>query len=105
MATTPEACLSHLPDDQLDTLAGCLLAIGHPTRLKIVCLLAAGERSVNELTAELGLVQPLVSQHLRVLANRGVVVTRREGNRIYYALGPPALRALLEKMRAVYCGG
>ena len=105
MATTPEPCLTHLPDDQLDTLAGCLLAIGHPTRLKIVCLLVAGERCVNDLVAELALVQPLVSQHLRVLTNRGVLATRREGNRIYYALRPPALLALLEKMRAVYCGG
>lgn len=104
MATTPEPCWQQLPDGQLDTLAGCLLAIAHPTRLKLVCLLAGGERSVNDLAAELGIVQPLASQHLRILANRGVLRPRREGNRVYYGVRLPALHALLEKMRAVYCG-
>jgi DNA-binding transcriptional ArsR family regulator len=57
-----------------------------PKRLMIISELREGEKSVNELVAALQVPQAVVSRHLAVLRNRGVVVTRREGVNIYYRL-------------------
>lgn len=57
-----------------------------PKRLMIISELREGEKSVNELVVALKVPQAVVSRHLAVLRNRGVVVTRREGVNIYYRL-------------------
>ena len=57
-----------------------------PKRLMIISELREGEKSVNELVAALQVPQAVVSRHLAVLRNRGVVVTRREGVNIFYRL-------------------
>ena len=57
-----------------------------PKRLMIISELREGEKSVNELVAALQVPQAVVSRHLAVLRNRGVVITRREGVNIFYRL-------------------
>jgi DNA-binding transcriptional ArsR family regulator len=57
-----------------------------PKRLMIISELRDREKSVNELVAALQVPQAVVSRHLAVLLNRGVVVTRREGVNIFYRL-------------------
>lgn len=67
--------------------AGELLrALASPIRLAIVTELAAGQRCVHELVDALGVAQPLVSQHLRVLRGAGVVWGARRGREIAYSL-------------------
>jgi DNA-binding transcriptional ArsR family regulator len=58
------------------------------TRLRMVLLLAKGERSVNEISAELDMAQPLVSHHLGLLRMNGVLLDKREGKRVLYGLNP-----------------
>ena len=58
------------------------------TRLKILRILAGGERPVVALTSELRLPQPTVSHHLAWLRTMDLVSPRRQGKHIYYALGP-----------------
>jgi DNA-binding transcriptional ArsR family regulator len=60
------------------------------TRLKILRILAGGERPVVALTSELGLPQPTVSHHLAWLRMMDLVSPRRQGKHVYYALGPAA---------------
>ena len=55
-------------------------------RLMIIHELREGEKSVNELAERLGLKQSNTSQHLSILRRAGVVITRREGNTVYYDL-------------------
>lgn len=69
-------------------------AIAEPRRREIVDLLAAGERSVGDLVRELRLAQPLVSKHLKVLRDVGVVVVREEGRQRFYRLNGPALKPI-----------
>jgi DNA-binding transcriptional ArsR family regulator len=69
-------------------------ALAEPRRRQIVDLLAAGERSVNDLVAMTGLAQPQVSKHLRVLREVGVVAAREEGRRRLYTLNGPALKPI-----------
>src|SRR5689334_19657285 len=69
-------------------------AVAEPLRRQILDLLAGGERSVNDLVALLGLAQPQVSKHLRVLREVGLVDVRDEGRQRLYRLNGPALKPI-----------
>jgi DNA-binding transcriptional ArsR family regulator len=69
-------------------------AIAEPRRRELLDELADGERSVNELVASLGLTQPLVSKHLRVLRQVGAVRVRDDGRRRLYSVDANALRPI-----------
>jgi ArsR family transcriptional regulator len=61
-------------------------ALADPKRLCVLQSLADGELSVRELSERVGCHVPNMSQHLAVLRNSGLVLTRRDGNAIYYRL-------------------
>lgn len=61
-------------------------ALSDPNRVKIVTMLEVRELCVCELTALLGVAQPTVSKHLRILEDTGLVSFRKEGNWIIYRL-------------------
>ena len=69
-------------------------AVAEPRRREILDVLASGEQSVNELVRMLGMSQPLVSKHLRVLREVGAVDVRGEGRRRLYRLNGPALKPI-----------
>jgi ArsR family transcriptional regulator, arsenate/arsenite/antimonite-responsive transcriptional repressor len=71
-------------------------ALSDATRLRIVDLLRGGERCVCELTDALELGQSLLSFHLKILKNAGLVSDRREGRWAYYALDVDAFSQLEE---------
>ncbi len=69
-------------------LAGIFKALGDPTRLRIVHLLATdttGTLGVSDLAGQLGISQPAVSQHLKTLKSEGFVTSRREGFHVYFS--------------------
>ena len=68
-------------------------ALGDETRLRIIEQLASGERSVSDLMARLDLGQSLMSHHLRILRESGLVSDRRDGRWIHYSIAEPALAA------------
>jgi DNA-binding transcriptional ArsR family regulator len=75
--------------------------LGDPTRRAIFELLARSPSSVTELAERLPVSRPAVSQHLRVLKDGGLVVSRAEGTRRVYQLNPAgvdALRAYLDRI-------
>jgi DNA-binding transcriptional ArsR family regulator len=71
-------------------------AIAEPRRRQIVDALAGGQRSVNELVASLGVPQPLVSKHLRVLREVGIVTAREVGRQRLYQLNGRALQPVYD---------
>ncbi len=75
-------------------------AVAEPQRRRILDLLAAGERSVGELVRELGLAQPQVSKHLRVLREVGVVHVRDDGRWRLYRLNGSALKPIHDWVKA-----
>ncbi len=66
-------------------------ALADPKRLCVLQSLAAGELSVRDLSDRVGCQVPNMSQHLAVLRNSGLVLTRRDGNAIYYRLADPRI--------------
>ena len=82
-----------------------LLAIADPTRRRIVELLAVRDRTAGELVEEFDLSAPAISQHLNVLREAGLVITRAEGQSRIQMLNPDGLSGLeswLEKTRSVW---
>lgn len=77
-------------------------ALGDPTRIRIINLLAAGELCVCDLVELLSLPQPTVSRHLALLRSTGLVRTRRLGRFMHYRLAQPGSELhgmLLEALR------
>src|SRR5688572_13115117 len=70
-------------------------ALGHPVRLEIGKYLGRGEHSVAEIQNHLGLLQPLTSQHLRLMLRRGIVTFRREGTTCYYSIAGEFIHKVL----------
>jgi DNA-binding transcriptional ArsR family regulator len=69
-------------------------AVAEPMRRRILDLLTAGERPVNDLVELLGLAQPQVSKHLRVLREVNLVQVRDEGRQRMYRLNPGPLKPI-----------
>jgi len=76
------------------TTADAFNAIAEPRRRQILDALAGGERAVNDLVAALGLAQPQVSKHLRVLREVGAVEVRDAGRQRLYRLDGRALKPI-----------
>lgn len=81
--------------------SGVLKALAEPRRWQIVELLACEELCVCHLAEELDLAQPLVSHHLKVLRDAGLVETEKHRQWTYYRLRPGALDALGERIGAI----
>jgi DNA-binding transcriptional ArsR family regulator len=75
-----------------------LRAMGHPTRLRILELLARSGCCVGEIERQLDLRQSNVSQHLRVLRDCGLVSVNRQGQTLCYTLNEPLVSPLLETL-------
>ena len=77
-------------------------ALGHPSRLLIVDVLAGGERCVSDLTQLVGSEASTVSNHLAVLRNVGLVADEKRGQQVFYSLGAPCVTKVfrcLEEIR------
>jgi len=74
-------------------------ALSHPTRIAMVDLLRRGEQSASQIIEELSLEQANASQHLAVLRARRIVVSRKNGNQVFYSLRDPVLLKVLDLLR------
>ncbi len=77
-------------------------ALAHPTRIAVVDALRDGELTAGRLAALLSLEQANLSQHLAVLRSKHVVVTRRAGNQIFYAVRDHVLFQILDLLRQYF---
>lgn len=75
--------------------------LADPNRIMILYALSQSPRNVTELCNELKMAQPLVSRHLKVLRERGMVTTKRHGTIIQYTLADDRLIQALDLLRAV----
>ena len=76
------------------TTADAFNAVAEPRRRQILDVLSGGERPVNDLVLELGLAQPLVSKHLRVLREVGLVDVRGDGRQRIYGINANPLKPI-----------
>lgn len=80
-----------------------LKAMANPARLMVLCQIAEGEKSVNELAEAVGLSQSGLSQHLTVLRNRNLVTRRRDGQTIFYSLSSAEAASVMATLYELFC--
>ena len=103
----PPVLRDPLDEREAESLAGALRVLADPARLRLVSLIAAqpdAEACVCNLTEPLGLSQPTVSHHLKVLHEAGILAREQRGRWAYYRLMPEPLRLLSDAL-SVPSGG
>jgi DNA-binding transcriptional ArsR family regulator len=85
------------PAGEVAAAVGTLKLLADETRLRIIWNLLHGEHSVNDLARHLGMQPAAISHHLARLRMSGVVSTRRDGNRIFYAAHDHHVEALVQE--------
>jgi ArsR family transcriptional regulator len=94
----PKRCEDKNLAVNLSRTADFLKIISEENRLKILCLLMDGEKCVCDIWQYLGLAQNLVSHHLKVLKNFGLVSSRQEGLKVIYSIDKKIIKKYLESL-------
>lgn len=89
-------------ETNLEEVSGLLKSISNDKRLKILCALQNGEKSVGNLESIVGLSQSALSQHLARLRRDGLVKTRRDAQTIFYSTKGDKLSVLLTTLSRLY---
>ncbi len=84
------------PEDEIKTIAEKLKVCGHPVRLKILCLIEKQDSCVTDLWQCLDQSQPVISQHLAVLKEKGIVESDIQGNRRIYSICDPFIKTVVK---------
>lgn len=92
-----------LVDGDLKKAAELMKMLASEARLRSLCCLVEGERSVGELAQACGVAQPTMSQQLKRLKDAGLVEGRREAQTVYYQLAGNKAAAVLETLHTLYC--
>ena len=92
-----------MQNSQIEDIARLLKSIAHPIRLKILCLLQDEELSVGDILLTIQTTNGNISQHLAILRNQGVIISRKEGNFIYNRIADPRVLELMESMQELFC--
>lgn len=82
--------------------AGIFKVLAHPTRIHITEILGLGECSVGALLEQVKVEPANLSQHLSILRQNHLVITRKNGNQVLYSLSDPLLAEVLNAMRKYF---
>jgi ArsR family transcriptional regulator len=82
--------------------AGIFKVLAHPTRIHIIEILGTGEFSVGSMLEQVKVEPANLSQHLSILRQSHLVVTRKSGNQVLYSLSDPLLAEVLKAMRKYF---
>lgn len=91
-----------MPESLQEFKAAFFKTLASPVRIRLLEELRGGAATVGDLQLRLRLDSSNVSQHLAVLRAQGIVVTRREGNRIWYAVPEKRIYSILDAARAIF---
>ena len=92
-----------MQNSQIEDIARLLKSIAHPIRLKILCLLQDEELSVGDILLTIQTTNGNISQHLAILRNQGIIVSRKDANYIYNRIADPRVLELMESMQELFC--
>lgn len=91
-------------ENDINLASRALKAMGHPLRLKILCILASHkEASVQDLVDFVGTSQSNISQHLSILREKGVLDSRKVANKVYYHIVNDKIVNLMGSMKEAFC--
>lgn len=90
-------------DEDIERASRSLKAMSHPLRLKILCTLGSEEINVQDIVEQVGTSQSNISQHLAILRDKGILISRKQANRVYYKIGDARTLRLIGMMREMFC--
>jgi ArsR family transcriptional regulator len=90
-------------DEDINKATKALKAMAHPLRLKILCALKGDELPVLEIVEQVGSSQSNISQHIDILRTKGILESRRDGNKILCKIKDAKILKLVANMQAVFC--
>jgi DNA-binding transcriptional ArsR family regulator len=103
MSVTAENIPFDGKEDNIQKAAIALKAMGHPLRLKILCVMGNQELPVMDIVEQVGTTQSNVSQHIDILREKGIIISRREGNKILCRISDIELLNLMDAMQRTFC--
>ena len=92
-----------LSEDQVNYTSELLKSIAHPIRLKILCFLIDGEKTVSQIEHEFGSTISNISQHLTILRKMYIINRRKEANFMYYSLKDDRVLTLIKTLKNLFC--
>ena len=92
-----------MKQEDIEKIAAMLKTMGHPIRLKILCLLQDKELTVGDIHQEVKTTNANVSQHLTILRNQGIIASRKEANFIFNRIGDEKVVELAMTMKRLFC--
>jgi ArsR family transcriptional regulator len=90
-------------EQKVEIVSALLKSMSHPIRLRILCQLQDGEKTVGNLQAEIQTTHANISQHLSILRNQGIVGSRRDANFIYNRIADHRVMDLVHTLQKLYC--
>jgi ArsR family transcriptional regulator len=89
MVDSPDGLAENLDTRACKLVAEFFSVYANPTRINIFCALRGGRKTVSELAEHANVSLQNISQHLRVIRDKGAVYTEKEGQRVYYSISDP----------------
>lgn len=83
------------PDAMIESYAERMKVCGHPVRLKLLCLIEREDACVSDLWRCLNQSQPVISQHLAILKEKGIVTSEIQGNKRIYSISDPFIKEIV----------
>jgi len=89
--------------ENIEQASAAMQAMAHPLRLKILCLVGNQELSVLEIVDAVGTSQSNISQHLAVLRDQGILLSRKEANKVFYRIEDARILKMISLTREIFC--
>ncbi len=93
-----------MKEENIEKASKALKAMGHPLRLKILCVIGSEELPVMEIVSKVGTTQSNISQHIDILREKDIIVSRRDGSKILCKVKDLQILKLLQSMQETFCG-
>lgn len=92
-----------MKEENIERASKALKAMGHPLRLKILCIIGDEELPVMDIVSKVGTTQSNISQHIDILREKDIIVSRREGSKILCKVKDLQILSLLQSMQETFC--
>jgi len=101
--STQETSLFGMKEENINKASRALKAMGHPLRLKILCVIGENELPVMDIVKQVGTTQSNISQHIDILREKEIITSRREGSKILCKVRDRNILQLMGAMQNTFC--
>ncbi|WEJ62294.1 ArsR/SmtB family transcription factor [Thiomicrorhabdus lithotrophica] len=101
--TIQENSVFEMKEDNINKASKALKAMGHPLRLKILCVIGERELPVMDIVKQVGTTQSNISQHIDILREKEIITSRREGSKILCKVRDHNILTLMGAMQETFC--